>query len=55
MGRAAETGGENRGQEPKGEQRTNLNIKPWDLPGGPIVKTSPSNAGVVGSVPGPGG
>ena len=24
----------------------------WDVPGGPVVKTSPSKAGVVGSVPG---
>ena len=25
-----------------------------DLPGGPVVKTSPSNAGSVGSIPGRG-
>ena len=24
----------------------------WELPGGPVVKTSPPNAGVVGSIPG---
>ena len=24
----------------------------WDFPGGPVVKTSPSNAGGAGSVPG---
>ena len=24
----------------------------WDFPGGPVVKTSPSNAGDVGSIPG---
>ena len=26
----------------------------WDFPGGPVVKTSPSNAGGVGSIPGQG-
>ena len=26
----------------------------WDFPGGPVVKTSPSSAGGVGSIPGPG-
>ena len=26
----------------------------WDFPGGPVVKTSPSNAGGVGSIPGRG-
>ena len=26
----------------------------WDFPGGPVVKTSPSNAGDVGSIPGQG-
>ena len=25
---------------------------PWDFPGGPVVKTLPSNAGGVGSIPG---
>ena len=25
----------------------------WDFPGGPVVKTSPSNAGGAGSIPGP--
>ena len=25
---------------------------PWDFPGSPVVKTSPSNAGGVGSIPG---
>ena len=24
----------------------------WDFPGGPVVKTSPSNAGGAGSIPG---
>ena len=24
----------------------------WDFPGGPVVKTSPSNAGAMDSVPG---
>ena len=26
----------------------------WDFPGGPVVKTSPSNAGGAGSIPGRG-
>ena len=26
----------------------------WDYPGGPVVKTPPSNAGGVGSIPGQG-
>ena len=26
----------------------------WDLPGGPVIKTSPSNAGGAGSTPGQG-
>ena len=26
----------------------------WDFPGGPVVKTSPSNAGGEGSIPGQG-
>ena len=26
----------------------------WDFPGGPVVKTSPSNAGNAGSIPGQG-
>ena len=26
----------------------------WDFPGGPVIKTSPSNAGGVGSTPGQG-
>lgn len=26
----------------------------WDVPGGPVLKTSPSNAGGVGSSPSPG-
>ena len=26
----------------------------WDFPGGPMVKTSPSNAGGAGSIPGQG-
>ena len=26
--------------------------KPWDFPGGAVVRTSPSNAGVAGSIPG---
>ena len=24
---------------------------PWDFPGGPVIKNSPSNAGDVGSIP----
>ena len=27
---------------------------PWDFPGGPVVKTSPSKAGGAGSIPGRG-
>ena len=27
---------------------------PWDFPGGPVVKPSPSNAGGAGSIPGQG-
>ena len=26
-------------------------ILPWDFPGGPVVETLPSSAGVVGSIP----
>ena len=33
-------------KETKGQDR--------DFPGGPVVKTQPSNAGVVGSIPGQG-
>ena len=29
-------------------------LKFWDFPGGQVVKTSPSNAGRVDSIPGPG-
>ena len=28
----------------------NLNNQAWDFPGGPVVKTLPSNAGRTGSV-----
>ena len=28
--------------------------KSWDFPGGPVVKTSPSNEGGAGSIPGQG-
>ena len=28
------------------------NTQGWDFPGGPVVKTSPSNAGGEGSIPG---
>ena len=28
------------------------NTESWDFPGGPVVKTSPSNAGGAGSIPG---
>ena len=28
-------------------------MKSWDFPGGPVVKTSPSNAGGMGWIPGP--
>ena len=30
------------------------NIHLWDFPGGPVAKTSPSNAGGAGSIPGGG-
>ena len=30
-------------------------FKNRDFPGGPVVKTSPSNAGGAGLIPGPGG
>ena len=33
---------------------TSKNKELWDFPGGPVVKTSPSNAGGVGSIPGQG-
>ena len=26
----------------------------WDFPGGAVVKNPPANAGVMGSIPGPG-
>ena len=29
-------------------------MMPWDFPGGPVVKTSPSNVGGVGLIPGQG-
>ena len=31
-----------------------LRIRPWDFPGGPVVKTSPSSAEDVGLIPGQG-
>ena len=31
-----------------------LKLYPRDFPGGPVVKTSPSNAGGAGSIPGRG-
>ena len=34
--------------------RTDKNGSLWDFPGSPVVKTSPSNAGGVGSIPGQG-
>ena len=33
---------------------TSFKITNRDFPGGPVVKTSPSNAGGAGSIPGPG-
>ena len=33
---------------------TSKMCKQRDFPGGPVVKTSPSNAGDAGSIPGPG-
>ena len=30
-------------------------MQTWDFPGSPVIKTSPSNAGGVGSIPGGGG
>ena len=38
-------------QKKKKKRKKNKNI--WDFPGGPVVKTSPSNAG-AGSIPGQG-
>ena len=38
-------------QKKKKKRKKNKNI--WDFPGGPLVKTSPSNAG-AGSIPGQG-
>ena len=32
--------------------KTDLRTSKWDFPGGPVVKTLPSNAGGVGSIPG---
>ena len=31
---------------------SNKKLKDWDSPDGPVVKTSPSNAGGAGSIPG---
>ena len=36
------------------ESTQSLKGKGWDLPGGPVVKNPPSNAGDVGSIPGRG-
>ena len=35
-----------------GDRNTNKMVYSWDLPGGPGVKTSSSNAGGAGSIPG---
>ena len=47
------------GREPASCEDTNKCLKRplclcWDLPGGPVVKNLPSNAGDVGSIPDPG-
>ena len=39
--------------EGPGEQ-TDFRSNLWDFPGGPAVRTSPSNAGAAGSMPGQG-
>ena len=31
-----------------------LKMRPWDFPGGAVVKNPPANAGDTGSSPGPG-
>ena len=36
------------------KQMFSFNTDCWDFPGRPVVKTSPSNAGGVGSIPGQG-
>ena len=36
------------------ECATSFKAEPWDFPGGPEVKTSPSISGGVGSIPGQG-
>ena len=36
------------------EKTKGQECKSWDFPGGPVVKTSPSNAGSVGLIPGQG-
>ena len=36
------------------EQRNDKSFILWDFPGGPVVGTSPSNAGGVSSIPGQG-
>ena len=38
----------------KGEENIFKEIMAGDFPGGPMVKTLPSNAGIVGSIPGQG-
>ena len=35
------------GERPAGFERGN-----WDFPGGPVVRSSPANAGYTGSIPG---
>ena len=35
------------------QQKWNKWIKKWDLPGGPVVKNPPANAGDMNSIPGP--
>ena len=40
--------------ETKNEGNNNFKSLAWDFPGGPVVRTSPSNAGGVGSIPGQG-
>ena len=36
-------------------QRNKFKVKGWGFPGGSVVKNSPTNAGNMGLIPGPGG
>ena len=47
-------GGSKELQELGKRKKNSLAGVPWDFPGGPVVKPSPSNARGVGSIPGQG-